>query len=63
MGKVEALPTGDEMTVELKTGTEPGQWTLSLTPKDVDQPLTAKIEVRATTADRTTSHWVYGLVR
>lgn len=63
VSKVEAIPIGNEMVVELKPGTEPGQWTLCLTPKRVDQPLTAKIEVRATTGDRTTSHWVYALVR
>ncbi len=63
VSKLEAIPTGDEMTVELKPGTEQGQWTLCLTPKNVDQPQTAKIEVRATIGTRTISRWVYGLVR
>ena len=63
VGKLEVIPPGDEMTVELKPATEPGQWTLSLTPKSVDQTQTSKIEIRVTIGDRTTSHWVYGLVR
>ena len=63
VGKLEAIPTDDEMTIELKPGTESVQWTLFLTPKNVDQPQTAKIEIRATIGTRTTSHWVYGLVR
>jgi hypothetical protein len=63
VSKLEAIPPVEEMTVELKPATEPGQWTLTLTPKSVDQPLTAKIEIRATIGTHTTSHWVYGLVR
>jgi hypothetical protein len=61
--KVEMGSIGEGFTADLKPGAEPGCWELSLTPKSVDQPMTAKAEVRVTVGEKTTPYLVYALVR